>query len=256
MNQKNGMRLKLILLHFLLVFCLQVFVAQERVTTFGIQFKPIIPSELFNTGKQEIVQNNVAFTVTPQMGLSFGMVIRKGMTKNLSLESGINYLTRKFELTINDQDLNFNETSNFKLVNYEIPVSLLVYIRLTEFIYMNVSGGFSLDIYPSDLYTYSSNFQNDVLMYNWIRPSLIANIGWEYRTEKSGYFYLGASYHRPFSHMAKEIIWYNGNKRDERVELNLSGNYITIDFRYFFHEDPEKKKKKVKKSKPSLEKKR
>jgi hypothetical protein len=178
------------------------------------------------------------------------------MTKNLSLESGINYLTRKFELTINDQDLNFNETSNFKLVNYEIPVSLLVYIRLTEFIYMNVSGGFSLDIYPSDLYTYSSNFQNDVLMYNWIRPSLIANIGWEYRTEKSGYFYLGASYHRPFSHMAKEIIWYNGNKRDERVELNLSGNYITIDFRYFFHEDPEKKMKKVKKSKPSLEKKR
>lgn len=249
------MRLKLILLYLFLVSS-NVFVAQERVTTFGIQFKPIIPSELFNTGKQEIIQDNVLFSVTPQMGLSFGMVIRKGLTKNLSLESGINYLTRKFELGINDQDLNYIETTHFKLVNYEIPVSLLVYIRLTEYIYMNVAGGFAFDIYPSDLYTYSSNFQNDVLMYNWIRPSLIANIGWEYRTEKSGYFYLGASYHRPFSHMAQEIIWYNGNKRDERVILNLSGNYITVDVRYFFHEDPEKKKRKVKKSKPSLEKKR
>lgn len=247
------MRLKLILLYLALIST-HIIVAQERVTTFGIQFKPIIPSELFNTGKQEITQNNVTFSVTPQTGLSFGMVIRKGFTKNLSLESGINYLTRKFELGINDQDLSFNETSKFKLVNYEIPVSLLVYIRLTSYIYMNVSGGISLDIYPSDLYTYSPNFQNDVFRYDWIRPSLIANIGWEYRTEKSGYIYLGASYHRPFSYMAKEVIWYNRNKRDERVELNLSGNYITIDFRYFFHEDPEKKKRKIKKSRPSLEK--
>ena len=81
------MRLKLILLYLILISS-QLFFAQERVTTFGIQFKPIIPSELFNTGKQEIIQNNVTFGVTPQMGLSFGMVIRKGLTKNLSLESG------------------------------------------------------------------------------------------------------------------------------------------------------------------------
>ncbi|MCB9175083.1 MAG: outer membrane beta-barrel protein [Flavobacteriales bacterium] len=243
------MRVKLILFYFLLV-CSHAFFAQERVTTFGVQFKPIITSELFNTGKQEIKQNNVTFGVEPLTGYSFGMVIRKGMTKNLSLESGINYLNRKFELSINDQDTNFLEKSKYNLVNYEIPISLLVYIRLSEYIFMNVSGGLALDIYPSDLYTYSENFQNDVLMYDWIRPSLIANIGWEYRTDKSGYIYLGASYHRPFSHMAKEVVLYNGNRRYEKVELNLSGNYITVDIRYFFHEDAEKKKRKVKKSKP------
>lgn len=243
------MRINLILFLNLIILPFLV-LAQERVTTFGIQFKPIITSELLNTGKQEVKQNNVEFLVNPKTGYSFGMVIRKGMTKNLSLESGINYLNRKFEMSINDPDSSFQESSGFSLVNYEIPISLLVYIRLSEYIYMNVSGGLALDIYPSDLYTYSPNFQNDVFMFNWIRPSLIANIGWEYRTDKSGYFYLGASYHRPFSYMAKEVIWYNGNKRDERVELNLSGNYITIDFRYFFHEDAEKKKRKVKKSKP------
>lgn len=249
------MRVKLILFSFLLLNY-SSFLAQERVTTFGIQLKPIIPSQLFSTGKQEVDQNKVFFTTTPKTGYSFGMVIRKGLNKSLSLETGINYLNRKFELEIFDDSLDYIETSSFKLVNYEIPISLLVYIRLSEYIYMNVSGGVALDIYPSDLYTYSDNFQNDVLVYDWFRQSLIANIGWEYRTDKNGYFYLGASYHRPFSHMAKQIVWYNGNKRDERVEFNLSGNYITLDLRYFFHEDPERKKKKVKKAKPSLEKKR
>lgn len=246
------MRVKLFQLA-LFVFSILSISAQERVTTFGIQFKPIIPSQLFGTGQQTVDQNQVFFTVTPKAGYSFGMVIRKGLNKSLSLETGINYLNRKFELEIKDELLNFTEISDFNLVNYEIPISLLVYIRLSEHLYMNVSGGVALDIYPSDLYTYSENFQNDVIMFDWFRQSLIANIGWEYRTDKSGYFYLGASYHRPLAHMAKEIVWYNGNKRDERVEFNLSGNYITLDLRYFFHEDPERKKKKVKKAKPSLE---
>ena len=244
------MRLKSFL-YLLIILTLNHFTlrAQERVTTFGVQIKPIIPSELFNTGKQELDQNNVFFSLAPKPGVSFGMVIRKGLTKTLSIETGINYLSRGYELTINDPDINFSETSGFNLVNYEIPLSLLVYIKLSRYMYMNVSGGTAFDIYPSDLYTYSENFQNDVLVYNWIRTSLIANLGWEYRTEKSGYFYIGGSYHRPFSFIAKEIVWYNGNGRNERPVFEIVGNYVTIDFRYFFHEDPEKKKRKIKKSK-------
>ena len=242
------MKLKFILF-CLLLSVIKSFVAQERVTTFGIQVKPIIPSELFNTGKQEVLKNNVTFGLAPLAGYSVGMVIRKGFTKNISVESGINYLKRKFELSITDDDNNFREASTYGLINYEIPISLLVYTRLSQFIYMNASGGVALDVYPSDLYSYSENFRNDLFMYNWIRSSLIANIGWEYRSEKSGYFYVGGSYHRPFAHMAKEVILYNGNNKDESVSLNLSGNYITVDFRYFFHEDPERKIRKVKKPK-------
>jgi len=222
--------------------------SQERVTTFGIQIKPIIPSSLFNTGEQLLDQNNVFFSVKPKLGYSFGMVIRKGLTKSLSLETGINYLKRGYDLSIDARDLNFNESSNFNLISYEIPISLLVYVKLSREMYMNVSGGLSMDIYPSDLYTFSPSFQNDVIVSDWIQTSLIANVGWEYRTEESGYFYLGGSYHRPFSPIAKEIVWYNGNGRDERPIFELIGNYVTIDFRYFFHEDPEKKKRKVKKS--------
>jgi hypothetical protein len=243
------LKLKLHVIFFISFFLLlNGLKAQERVTTFGLQIKPIIPSSLFNTGEQLLDQNNVFFSVKPKLGYSFGMVIRKGMTKSLSLETGINYLKRGYDLTIDDQDLKFTDQSNFSLVNYEVPVSLLVYVKLSREVFMNVSGGVSMDIYPSDLFTYSENFQNDVIVRNWIQTSLIANLGWEYRTEESGYFYLGGSYHRPFSSIAKEIVWYNGNGRDERPIFELIGNYVTIDFRYFFHEDPEKKKRKVKNS--------
>ena len=240
-------------LHFLICICVfflmnDTLKGQERVTTFGIQIKPIIPSSLFNTGEQLLDQNNVFFSVKPKLGYSFGMVIRKGLTKTLSLESGINYLKRGYSLSIEDKDLNFTDQSNFNLINYEIPISLLVFVKLSREIFMNVSGGVSMDVYPSDLFTFSEDFQNDVIVRSWIQTSLIANLGWEYRTEESGYFYIGASYHRPFSSIAKEIVWYNRKGRDERPIFELIGNYVTIDFRYFFHEDPEKKKRKVKNS--------
>ena len=72
------MRVKFISLLLLILSISTNLFAQERVTTFGIQFKPIIPTEFFNAGKQEIVKSNINFSLQPKTGLSFGMVIRKG----------------------------------------------------------------------------------------------------------------------------------------------------------------------------------
>ncbi len=221
--------------------------AQERITTFGVQFKPIIPIDFINSGNQSLEKNNILYQLKPQPGLNFGMVIRKGFTKNISLETGINILRRNYDLSINDLDSSFLGTSNFRIINYEIPVAALVYVRLADNLFMNVSGGFSLDIYPSDLFTYDDYFENAVNRFGWIRTSLIANVGWEFRTKKSGYFYLGASFHRPFSKIMREYIHYRGFNKSEQATFDLSGNYLTIDFRYFFHEDKVKKKKKTKK---------
>jgi outer membrane protein with beta-barrel domain len=221
--------------------------AQERVSTVGIQVKPIIPVQFFDAGKQELTQNNIQFINQPKMGLSFGMVIRKGFTKALSVETGINFLNRNYDLTINDPNNSFSGTSSFRIVTYEIPVQGLVYVRIGRMMFMNVSGGFSFDLYPTPLFTYGDYFTNALNRNNWAQISLIANIGWEYRTEKSGYIYFGASLHRPFSAIMREFVIYNGYSRNEEITFDLTGNYLTLDIRYFFHEDKEKKKKKVKK---------
>ncbi len=247
------MRIKLFL-YFVFVLFTFSGLAQERVTTFGIQLKPIIPVEFFSAGKQEVNNNDIFYTNQPKLGMSFGMVIRKGLTKNISLETGLNFLRRNFDLTIEDQSIGFSGTSDFSIVNYEIPVLALVYVELSRSIFMNVSGGISLDIYPTPLFVSDDYFTNAINRSNWIQPSLLANVGWEYRTEKSGYIYFGASLHRSFNKaIFTEFVGYtefdqNGNRQViDETTFDVTGNYFTIDLRYFFHEDPEKKRKKKKK---------
>lgn len=242
------MKFKLVLYLCVLLFTFKS-LAQERVTTFGVQLKPIIPVEFFNAGKQFQLQNNIEYINQPKFGMSFGMVIRKGLTKSLSLETGLNFLKRNYDLTINDVDSSFYGTSDFSIVNYEIPVLGMVYVRLGRNMFMNVAGGISFDIYPTPLFVEDEYFANAVNRTNWIQPSLLANIGWEYRSENSGYIYLGASLHRAFSTIFDEFVTYKGDGgfRDEEVTFDLTGNYLTIDIRYFFHEEKQKKKKKKKK---------
>ena len=235
-----------ILLSFLF---LPSFFSQEKVTTFGIQLKPIVPVEFFNAGTQTKTVNNIEYINQPKFGMSFGMVIRKGLTKNLSIETGLNFLKRNYGLMINDVDASFESIYDFSIVNYEIPVLLLAYVELGRNTFMNVAGGASLDLYPTPLFVQDESFTNAVNRAHWLQPSLLANIGWEYRSDKSGYFYVGASLHRPFTNIFTEYVTYKGvdGNRLEEETFELSVSYFTIDLRYFFHEDKQPKRVKTKK---------
>jgi hypothetical protein len=118
----------------------------------------------------------------------------------------------------------------------------MIYSQLGEKIYINGSMGPTLAMFPSDIQTGDSSF-NHVSFYNHtFQPALTANVGFEYRTNKNGIIYLGASYHRPFSFIyLQKIGWYH-NDKDIVVQNELSGSYLTIDFRYFF---PQTKPKNV-----------
>lgn len=220
--------------------------AQENIVTVGLQFKPIIPIKYFFTEGTNITLDNTQFQIEQKFGSSWGMVVRKGVTKRLSFETGISYINRSYSLSIKDS---INLVDNqFHVVAYEIPLNGLVYIRLTDKLYMNAALGVSVDLFPSDILTEDNQYQHYSQRKSWILPGVSANIGYEYRTEKIGYFYLGASYHRPFYNMYNTVIEYspvNGNF--QRAESYLAGNYLTVDFRYFFHETPLKKKLKSKK---------
>ena len=166
-----------------------------------------------------------------------------GFTDLLAIESGINYVKRKYQLTITDSS--FSGSSSFRIIGYEIPVSFLVFIQLGEKLFMNVSLGQSIDMYASSVRTYAGYFQQVSFRNHIFGAAVLANLGWEWRTEKSGSIYLGASYHRPyeFTHLTK--VQYKFQGKDETIANTLSGNYLTIDLRYFFHEDPMQKKRRT-----------
>lgn len=229
---------------FLLAILPSFLLGQESVTTFGIQFKPIINSELVNTGPQIQKEGNVSFEVAPKEGYSFGMVIRKGMTKQLSLETGINFTQRNYDLTLSHDSLNFSGTSDFRYIIYEIPVLGLVYVQLGQQTYLNTAFGVSLNFLPSDWNTFEDYFAHLSVRRSWIMPSLVANMGFEYRTYDKGYWYIGFSYHRPFNNITNAIVQYNGqSEKGEITSFDILGNYLTLDLRYFFNEPAEERKR-------------
>ena len=111
---------------------------------------------------------------------------------------------------------------------------------------MNAAAGFCINMFPTD----ANKFTSDLAVYAGrklvFNPSLIANIGFEYRTEKKGYFYIGSSLNRPFSSIYVMSIDYLNSSSNvlNNIATELNGTYLTVDFRYFFHENPDKKKKK------------
>ena len=61
--------------------------AQVGVTTVGIQLKPIIPINYFGGGPIQLSNEFATFDLTSKLGYSFGMVVRHGFTKMISIES-------------------------------------------------------------------------------------------------------------------------------------------------------------------------
>ena len=228
-----------------LVYCLlsTAYCSAQRSSVFGIQFKPIFPVGFLGTGKQTVTVDsvNMKFDLALQSGWNFGMVIRKNFTSLLALETGINYVKRKYHLDVIDED--YSESSEFRIIGYEIPISLLAYIRLGEYVFMNASLGVSVDMYASNVQSVGTYHSSLTVRNHTFQPAIIGNLGWELRTNKSGYFYLGGSLHRPFDYELTTRVNYKRTPKEVEVYQPLSGSYLTIDVRYFFPENPNKKKK-------------
>jgi hypothetical protein len=170
----------------------------------------------------------------PGTGYSYGMVVRTGVTKKIFLETGINYVRRNYLFTLDDQDSSFSTSSAFGIVEYEIPVSVLVYIRLSDNIYMNNSAGLSLNMFKKSVIEPKDNLIYVFERSTWIIPGLVANVGWEYRTPYVGSFYLGASYQFPFSKVITMHADYYKNVGVESMTTKIGLAFLTLDFKYFF----------------------
>jgi hypothetical protein len=217
--------------------------AQEKISTVGLQFKPIYSSPFFGTGPINLIDSGFTHQIKPGRGFSGGMVIRKGYKKNLSFEYGINYVVRNYNLKIESSG-NLLIEDRFKIVGYEIPFSQLIFIKLSEKIFMNAAVGLCINMFPSDIARGNNNYVIEAGRNLLFNPSLLANLGVEYRTPKSGYFYFGTTLNRPFKEIYSFSIDYvKNNAVVNKVNGILSGAYLTFDIKYFFHEDPEKKVK-------------
>lgn len=223
--------------------------AQPGVTTFGVQVKPVFPFSYFDPSI-ELSRPNLSGTVELTGGLAFGMSVRVGLTKAISLETGLGQIKRSYGFHLRNDTSGYAEGSNFQYIGYELPVTALVFIRLGEQTFMNAALGFSADFYPSDIQRDIEEGRIYVFRNNWVQVGVIGNMGVEYRTYKSGTFYIGATFHRPFGPMATaQLSYYDVDRSFLEYPMRglLNGSYLTGDIRYYFHEDPEFRKKRKEK---------
>ena len=213
---------------------------QAGVATVGLQAKPVIPFTFFDPVTRVDVPPLLG-TAELTGGFAFGMMVRAGITKSISIETGINQITRRFDVAIANDTNGYAVQDNVRFIGYEVPALAMVYIRLGERSWMNNALGFSADLYPSDAERAQEFSRVYLARTDWLQMGLVANIGLEYRTYKSGWFYLGATYHRPFGDIAEaEFTWYDDLGFGTTIRGAIPGSYLTADLRYFFHNDPEK----------------
>ena len=222
---------------------------QAGVTTFGIQVKPVIPFTYLDS-KVTLERPFSTGTIELNGGYAFGMTVRVGLTKTIALETGLGQIQRRYSFTLNNDTANYSETANVRYVGYELPITALIFIRLGERAFMNAALGFSADFYPSDAQRDVERGRVYMFRNRWAQLGVIGNLGFEYRTLKSGTFYLGATFHRPFNALSTvDVTYYGTNFFPYTTRGSLSGAYLTADLRYYFHEDPAKRLRKKTKQK-------
>jgi hypothetical protein len=241
--------MKKIILPLLTLLMSTITIAQEGENIFGFQFKPIVSNKFIGEYERNFDSLPAFHSQSKQkLGYSFGMVMRHYFTDKIALETGINFTKRRFNLHYEANEGGIVETQDLSVgyINYQIPVSALFFIKLSDVLYMNASGGINFDFYPSavsasGVIDIDNSFQFRGFRTEWIQFGANANFGFEYRTKHKGAFYLGATYNQPFTSTMQFTMAWERKGANTVIRDYINGSYLTLDFRYFL---PVKKDKK------------
>lgn len=213
---------------------------REKIPSyFGIQYKPLFPENFLSVTEIKLEQGGLKAQFTQLQGYSFGATVRIGFSKLISFETGINQVKRTYRTNYQLVDSSLVGETRFGILNYDIPFNLLFYIQLSKKIFMNVSLGSSLNFFPSNVGVYTiidkHLFTSEGRRANHFSGTINGNIGFEYRTEKYGFFYLGTSGVIPFKNIYQVAANYEyGNTVIYSAVGTLNGGYLSLDFKYFF----------------------
>ncbi|MCO5259207.1 MAG: PorT family protein [Crocinitomicaceae bacterium] len=223
-------------------FAQEIIGKEKAKSFFGFQIKPIFPAVFMGTTKKDISVKNFNTSIRLTTSYSFGAVVRAGITKLIAIETGINLTQRNYKLNYSIPDSNIYLDSRLRYVTYDIPVAALFYIRLAKPVYMNVSIGAALSYNPT-----AAGIKNMPGGYHDFRQlalgkklvgEALGNVGFEYRTEKAGVFYLGAEARIPFSPLfyLKSEYRYQGYQLETDAEHQgkINGSYLALQIKYFF----------------------
>ena len=216
---------------------------KERFPSFfGISVSPVIPNNFIGAVKTDFKDSAESMSVNFKntWNFTFGGTVRIGLSKLISLETGISQVRRTYETSVSIPDSSINSNSKLLFINYDVPLNALFYVQMTKHWYMDASLGVSITHYPSDVRKIDNASSNETVTNELRRTNrtyfaLNASIGFEYRTDKIGNFYLGFGAKVPFKQPYFGVVIYekSGYGTKTTAYKPISGGYFTIDLRYF-----------------------
>jgi len=230
----------------IIIFCClivsQAFSQQRRVKVpsyFGFQIRPVFPTQFIGDPVLNLQKEGFETTLSQRLGYGFGGTVRAGITELIAIETGINYTQRSFDLTMGYPDSSSFAVDTLTFIEYDIPINALIYIKLSDQWYANASLGFLLSYKPTDIGSFNQPGGKHYYKHTGLTRSKLgfdvnANVGFEFRTEKNGFFYLGGSGRVPLAPLFDLVADYIYDNNIIRVIGEVDGSFLSIDFKYFF----------------------
>lgn len=209
---------------------------------FGLAVSPVFPNDFIGSKSVTFLDTSQTMTTTfkQQLGITFGASVRIGLTKLISLETGIYQTRRNFLVDIAVPDSNVYGQKTLGFVSYDIPINALVYVQLDDKWFMNAALGLSINQYPSDVMDSIRPGGKHLLQIQGRRIerthfSTNAGVGFEYRTEKYGTFYLGGSGKITFRPIMLGVgkMTQAGTSKELLSVGRVNGGYFSLDLRYY-----------------------
>jgi hypothetical protein len=228
----------------LLLFSHTVFSQKENKfgvpNYFGFQTRMIIPSDAIGPNSLTLTKDFFTTTIEQQVGYTFGGVVRLGLSELISIETGLNYVQRHFGISMTQTDSALTAYRNMSFIQYDIPVSAVINVKLTKELFANASLGLALENKPSSVGIITDPrgkheflHQGVVDIHKKMSFDLTSSVGFEYRTKKSGVFYVGGSARVAMAPVFLLVAKYRYVNDSRVVYGNVNGSYLSVDLKYF-----------------------
>lgn len=207
---------------------------------FGFQVKPLLPTKFIGESSSSYSNQGFNVVISQKIGYSFGGVVRIALTDLIGIETGLNFFQRYFQVEMNLPDSNISTNNDFGFIQYDLPINALFYIKLSNKWFMNAAIGPSVCYKPSSVGVINQpigkhEFFNIGLVdiNDKVNIDLNGNLGFELRTKKYGFFYLGGCARVQTAPLFNLLSRYrNGTYKIDNYGP-VSGSFLALELKYF-----------------------
>lgn len=207
---------------------------------FGFQVKPLFPTKFIGESSTTLLNQGFQVKISQQVGYSFGGVVRIALTDLIGIETGLNFFQRYYKLNMFLVDSNITASDNFGFIQYDLPINALFNIKLSKKWFSNAAIGASICYKPSSIGSISHpvgkhEFFNIGLVdiKDKVNFDLNGSVGFEFRTDKYGFFYLGGCARIQTAPIFNLLSRYRYGTYEVDNYGPVGGSFLAIELKYF-----------------------